>query len=166
MFHPAPTMMNIRRIESDKNGFEHYKDAMSQSVVKFVEKLDEERMNVARGFSVEIRSIKEWLKNSYGVKVSGDSVYELIQSNPAYRGVAAAKTLNVRYVTEDVPTGLVPISELGKIVGVPTPNIDAVITVLSAVYGRDFRKEGRNLENLGIEGMDKERVIQYFEIGK
>jgi len=164
MFHPAPTLMNIGRIESDKNGFEHYKEGMSKAVVKFVEKLDEERLNVAKGFSVEIRSIAEWLKNSY--KVSGDSVYELIQSNDAYKGVAAAKTLDVRYVTEDVPTGLVPISELGKIVEVPTPNIDAVIAVLSTVYGRDFREEGRNLENLGIRDMDKAALMHYFETGK
>lgn len=164
MFHPAPTMMNIGRIESDKNGFEHYRDGMSRSVVKFVEKLDEERLNVANGFSVEIRSVEEWLKASY--KVSGDSVYELIQSNEAYKGVAAAKTLDLRYVTEDVPTGLVPISELGKIVGVPTPNIDAVITILSTVYGRDFRKEGRNLESLGIKNMDKASLMHYFETGR
>jgi opine dehydrogenase len=164
MFHPAPMLMNIGRIESDINGFEHYKDGMSKSVVKFIEKLDEERMNVAKGFSIEIRSIKDWLKDSY--KVSGDSVYELIQSNSAYNGVNAAKTLDIRYVTEDVPTGLVPISELGKIVGVTTPNIDAIITILSTVYERDFRKEGRNLENLGINNMDKEELILYFETGE
>ncbi|MCQ1530224.1 NAD/NADP-dependent octopine/nopaline dehydrogenase family protein [Lutispora saccharofermentans] len=164
MFHPAPTMMNIGRIESDKNGFQHYKDGMSQSVVKFIEKLDEERLNVAEGFSVEIRSIEEWLKDSY--KVSGKNVYELIQSNEAYRGVAAPKTLDVRYVKEDVPTGLVPISELGKIARIPTPNIDAVITILSTLYGIDFRKEGRNLESLGIKDMDKARLMHYFKTGK
>ena len=124
----------------------------------------EERLNVANGFSVKIRSAKEWLKVSY--KVSGDSVYELIQSNEAYKGVTAAKTIDIRYVTEDVPTGLVPIYELGKAVGVPTPNIDAGITILSTVYGHDFRKEGRNLEDLGIKDMDKTSLMHYFETGK
>ena len=61
---------------------------------------------------------------------------------------------------------LVPISELGHIAGVPVPNMDAVIQLTSTVSGRDFRKEGRNAANLGIEGMSRDQVAHYFETGE
>jgi opine dehydrogenase len=55
-----------------------------------------------------------------------------------------------RYLTEDVPCGLVPISELGRAAGVPTPTIDGLIAVVSAMIGRDLRAEGRTLARLGL----------------
>ena len=57
-------------------------------------------------------------------------------------------------------------SELGRIAGVPTPNIDAVIQLTSSIYGKDFRAEGRCARNLGIEGMSKEQVAHFFETGE
>ena len=67
---------------------------------------------------------------------------------------------------EDVPMSLVPISELARIAGVPTPNIDAVIQLTSSIYQRDFRAEGRCAKNLGIEGMSKAQVTHFFETGE
>lgn len=61
---------------------------------------------------------------------------------------------------------LVPISELGHIAGVSTPDIDSVITLTSTIYQRDFRGEGRNAVNLGIQEMTLEQVAHYFETGK
>ena len=61
---------------------------------------------------------------------------------------------------------LVPISELGRLAGVPTPNMDAVIQLTSTIYQRDFRSEGRNAKNMGIEGMSLEQVAHYFQTGK
>ena len=61
---------------------------------------------------------------------------------------------------------LVPLSELGRTAGVPTPNIDAVIRLAETIYDKDFRKEGRSAKRMGIEGMTKEQVAHYFETGE
>ena len=96
----------------------------------------------------------------------GDDLYHLIQNNQAYGDIMGPKSIQVRYVTEDVPMSLVPISTLGRVAGVPTPNIDAVIQLTSAIYQTDFRSQGRCAANLGLEGMTKEQVAHYFETGE
>ncbi len=164
LFHPTPVLLNIGRIETDTHGFRYYWEGISPSVAKMVKEIDKERINVAHAFGVEILSAEEWMKASY--TTYGDNLYELIQHNAAYGDIKAPTTINARYVTEDVPMSLVPISELGHVAGVDTPNIDAVIQLTSAIYGHDFRAEGRCLENLGLTRMSKEQVAHFFETGE
>jgi len=163
LFHPAPVLLNIGRIESDPNGFRYYWDGISPSTAGLIGKIDAERQAIADAYGVEILSAEEWMKQSYDTY--GGSLYELIQHNEAYGSIKAPTTIQARYVTEDVPMSLVPISELGRIAGVATPNIDAVIQLTSTIYARDFRAEGRNAEKLGLAGMSKEQVITLFETG-
>ena len=142
----------------------YYWDGITPSVAVLVKAVDRERMAVAHAFGVEILSAEEWLRQSYDTY--GDDLYQLLQHNQAYGDIQAPHTIQARYVTEDVPMSLVPISELGHIAGVPTPNIDSVITLTSTIYQRDFRGEGRNAVNLGIQEMTLEQVAHYFETGK
>ena len=65
----------------------------------------------------------------------------------------APASLNHRYLTEDVPTGLVPLVALGDLTDVPMPISQAIVRVASTLLGRDFWVEGRNLERLGLAGM-------------
>lgn len=163
LFHPAPVLLNIGRIETDPHGFRYYMDGISPSTAVLVKGIDAERQAVADAYGVEILSAEEWMEQSY--ETYGDTLHELIQHNEAYASIKAPTNIQVRYVTEDVPMSLVPISTLGRIAGVATPNIDAVIQLTSTIYGRDFRAEGRNSKNLGLEGMSMEQVIHLFETG-
>ena len=61
-------------------------------------------------------------------------------------------------VTEDVPYGLVPLSDLAKVAGVPTPHIDAVITLCSTFNGEDYRAIGRSFANLGLAGKSLDEI--------
>ena len=164
LFHPTPVLLNIGRIENDLQGFRYYWDGITPSVATLVGEIDQERMAVARAYGVSVPSAEEWLRQSYDTQ--GENLYELIQHNRAYEDIQAPKTIQARYVTEDVPMSLVPISTLGWMAQVPTPNIDAVIQLTSTIYGRDFRTEGRCAKNLGLEGMTKKQVAHYFETGE
>ena len=155
LFHPAPTLFNLGRMESG-TPFDYYVDGMSPSIARLVEQLDEERCQVARAMGIAIPSAVEWLTNAYGAQ--GSTLYEAIQANEAYRGIQAPRLQGIeakrelRYVVEDVPTGLVPTAALGSVLGVATPTMDLVIDVANQVYARDFRQEGRTLGRLGLEG--------------
>ncbi|CAG0994847.1 partial Opine dehydrogenase, partial [Anaerolineae bacterium] len=98
-----------------------------------------------------------WLARSYD-GITGDTLYDRIQSNIAYHGIAAPRSINTRYIWEDVPTGLVPMVALGRIANVPMPACEGLANVACALYGRDFWKDGRNARQLGIEGLDIEQV--------
>lgn len=164
LFHPTPVLLNIGRIENDADGFRYYWDGITPAVAGLIEKIDAERIAVATAYGVTVLSAKEWLCQSYDTY--GDTLHERIQHNEAYGDIQAPKTIDARYVTEDVPMSLVPISELGRIAGVPTPNMDAVIQLTSTIYQRDFRAEGRNTVNMGIADMTLEQVAHYFQTGE
>jgi opine dehydrogenase len=164
MFHPIPVLLNIGRIESDEQGFKYYWEGISPTVAEFIEIVDKERLSVAKAFGADILSAKDWLVKSYDTY--GETLYERINNNTAYKDITAPKTTQVRYVIEDVPTGLVAISELAKAVNVQTPNIDAIIDISSSIYKIDFRESGRSLKNLGLEGMSKKAILEYFESGE
>jgi len=128
-----------------------------------LEKLDAERLAVARAYRVTVLSAREWLEEAYGVNEI--SLYEAIQKNEAYAGIKAPSEINVRYLTEDVPTGLVPLACLGRIAGVPTPIMDAVIVGASRLLGVDFRENGRNEKNLGLDGLGKDEILTVINGG-
>ena len=88
-----------------------------------------------------------------------------IQSNPAYAGIQAPKSLHVRHILEDVPMGLVPIVSLGALAGVPTPACRAVTDISCVLLDRDFWAEGRNRENLGLAGMGVAEIQDYVNTG-
>ena len=51
------------------------------------------------------------------------------------------KSLDHKFITEDVPTGLIPMSALGRAAGVGTPAIDALVELGRKMTGKDFAAE-------------------------
>ena len=54
-------------------------------------------------------------------------------------------TVNSRYITEDVPQGLVLLETLGAELDVPTPVCSSLIEIATAALGRDMRENGRTV---------------------
>jgi len=54
---------------------------------------------------------------------------------------------------------------LAKKFGVEVPIIESIIRLGSVICGRDFFKEGRSLEEMGIEDLTKEEIIKYIREG-
>jgi len=161
ILHPAPVLLNTGWIESRNVFFPHYYFGISRSIASFLEKMDKERLEIANKHGVKVRSVKEWHEDNYGTK--GINLFETLQKNSAYASIDAPRELTHRYITEDVPTGLVPISELGRAAGVKTPLIDMIIELGSTLLGIDFREEGRNLRRLRLEGKTINEIKQSFE---
>ncbi|TRO47735.1 opine dehydrogenase, partial [Candidatus Bathyarchaeota archaeon] len=76
-----------------------------------------------------------------------------------YRGIKAQSSLDYRYFNEDVGYGLIFMSRLGAQVGVPTPHMDSIITIVSSIMQRDYRKEQkRTMDTLCLGGMSAEEL--------
>ncbi|MFW9886817.1 MAG: NAD/NADP octopine/nopaline dehydrogenase family protein, partial [Candidatus Thorarchaeota archaeon] len=163
MLHPTPTILCAGLLESKKGGYNHYHDAISKTVGKLVERMDAERIKVSRQFVSQPTSLLQWLRSTYNAE--GSTLCECIRSIDTYEGVGSPSSLDHRYVLEDVPTGLVPISHFGKLAGVETPAIDAVINMACQLYEIDFWESGRNLETLGLEGLSPTEVREYVRTG-
>lgn len=151
VFHPALTILNAGWIEETRGDFEYYLQGITPSVAKILERVDAERLAVARALGASSMSAREWLYLSYDSP--GRDIYEAIHNTDAYRGIKAPPGINHRYIFEDVPMSLVPLSAIGAMVGIATPTIDMVVDLGSLLLGKDFRAEGRTAARLGIEGM-------------
>lgn len=149
VLHCSPVLMNIGWIETEKVDFKYYYDGISKSVAHFLEKIDRERQQVAKAGGFEIESVKEWLIRTYDV--TGDTLFECIRNNEAYREIDAPPTINTRYIFEDVPTGLVPVEAMGAEYGVSTPNITTMINLACSVMDTDYRKTGRHFTSAQLK---------------
>ena len=82
-----------------------------------------------------------------------------------YQATGTPKSLDHKFITEDVPTGLIPMSALGAVARVGTPTIDALVEIVRSMTGNDFSGKGRTLERLGLEGMDTSQIRRVVEEG-
>jgi len=70
-----------------------------------------------------------------------------------------------RFITEDVPYGLVLLSTLGRLLGIPTPISDAIINLSGSINRTDYWIEGRGVNDLGLEGMSIEQIQKFLRDG-
>jgi opine dehydrogenase len=73
--------------------------------------------------------------------------------------------LKDRYVTEDVPYGMVLLSTLGDILEIPTPTHDAVIQLASVINRTNYWKTGRGVNQLGLSRLNKQGLKQFLLTG-
>jgi opine dehydrogenase len=163
IFHPAPTLLNSGHIERG-SPFEYYTEGITKSIGDFIEKMDQERMEIGRILKIDTLSAKDWLCETYGS--NGKNLYETVQNNPAYKGLQAPKGLGIRYIYEDVPYSLIPMSSIAKELGIKTPAIDSIINIAELMTGQDFYEEGRTIERLGLAGLSVYEMHNIAEKGK
>lgn len=159
MFHPCVLLFNAATIERNEV-FWFYRD-MTEQVAEFIEKFDAERLAVGKAYGIDLLSVKEWIKFAYKDTV-GETLCERMRNNPAYHDIKSPSTIFTRQLTEDIPTGVLPIMELGKAAGVETPLLESMIHICEALLGQDLHTNGRNLKNLGLAGMNKQEILDYI----
>jgi len=163
VFHPAALLMNAGWIETTHGNFQFYLDGISPSVARVLTKIDEERCEIARALKIEPLGAVEWLDFAYDVK--GRDLYEAIHNNDGYQGIRAPVSLYNRYILEDVPMSLVPISYFGKSFGINTTTIDSIINIANVVMGINYWEKGRNMDSLGLSGLSINSIWDYVEMG-
>lgn len=77
IFHCAPLLLNAGWTENKNYTYKYYRDGITPSIGKLLEKIDEERIEVSKALGLEVESVTEWLYRAYEVR--GDSIYESIQ---------------------------------------------------------------------------------------
>lgn len=163
ILHPAPTILNVGGIENNEIHFKYYYGGITPTIAQFMESMDKERIEIAKCCGYNVFSVKDWLFDVYGSK--GRNLYEAIQNTDAYRLIDAPEKVQHRYILEDIPTGLVPMSSIGEKIQRPTPYINSIIELASKLMKTNFRHLGRTLENCGISEMTLEELKNYIRYG-
>ena len=155
ILHCAPLLLNTGWTENKKNAYHYYYDGITRSIGDFLEKIDNERIEISKGAGCEVETTKAWISRTYQVR--GDTLFECIQNNYAYKTIDAPNTLFHRYILEDVPCGLVPLESLGKKMNLSTFYTSLIIDLASGLLNIDFRKDGRNYSLLSPD------IISFFK---
>lgn len=101
-------------------------------------------------------SSQHWLDITYGVtRIEGESLSKTIGRTPTYQKNSVPQ---LRYVTEDIPTGLVVFETLAKMLNVECSACTKIIDMYNQRFNTDARKLGRNLVSFS-----KEEIISYLK---
>ena len=160
VFHACGIVTNVGIAESGQR-YNFYAHNMTPSVCNLIEAVDRERVAIAKAYGIETPDVFKWLEITYNRKER--SLNWALQANAVthYKYSPAPNSLGHRFLVTDVGSGLVGWSSFGKVAGVATPAIDAVIGIAGALTKRDFFEEGRNLRNLGLEGKSAEQIMAF-----
>jgi opine dehydrogenase len=154
--HAAEALPNLTRMERGEHWFLF--ECMTPAAARIAETIDYERLAIARAYGFEVRSLEEHYHLSY--HVPRDSVAVIAAAIHARdHAPPGPKTLEHRYVLEDMPYGLVFYEALARLAGVDVPVMSAAITFAGAAYGRDFRQENRLLADLDLGRLDRDALL-------
>ena len=157
VIHCVPMLMNVNKMDAGQH-FDYYIEGITPSIARMAETVDAERVALAAKLGLQVVTTAQSVKNSYGVE--GETLYEVIQNNQAYRGINSPANLSHRFCAEDTFGTLVGFATLGHELGVPTPGMDAVIQCISMATGVDYWTVGRTAEKVGLKGLSAEEIHQ------
>jgi opine dehydrogenase len=159
--HPPFVLLNLGFVEGERiEEWFFYHDGYTPATGRVGEAIDAERLAIVRTFGLPEVSILEWVRRYYGHQgMHGDSLYEMFSTSPVHGPTWGPRSTNSRLITEDIPYGLVPLASFGLLAGVPTPTMDALITLASTINQTDYRRRGRTVESLGLAGMSIDEIV-------
>ena len=157
--HPAVTLLNVGRFEYSKGEFWFYKEGITPSVARVIEALDSETKPIFRKLGFNMVSPKQ--ADAMRYEKNWDERHEAIRE----LGHKGPRDTKVRFITEDVPIGLVMIASFGRWLGIPTPTYDSIINLSSVINDVDYWKEpqSRTVEKLGLGKMSLEEMRRFLK---
>ena len=166
LMHPPGMLLNAGWIEYTKGGFKFYFEGITPSVARVVDALDAERLKLVQTIGLEPVPATQWYYRQGCTPIETNSFYEAFQAGGPDQNLKAPATLDHRYVIEEVNYGLVPIASIGRMLHVPTPNMDALIRIASTMSRTDFSAEGLTTEKLGIAGLSLKQLNHFVTEGQ
>jgi len=160
--HTSIMVLNAARIDLTKGDFLFLPGGTTPTVGKVIDAVDNERRKIAQVFGFEVESYVKTMQKYYNAK--GETAYDVIQSTEAFQDPKerAPADFQHRYITEDIPYGLVPVSSLGNLTNVPTPTVDALIQLSSIINFSNYKREGVTLRKLGLFGLNIEQINEFL----
>lgn len=162
--HSTAVVLNAGRIEYAKGEYYNYAEGITPSVARVIELVDAERVAVAEALGVLAMSSQERLVK-LGYTEARPTLYEQIRTSFSFMRSKGPKDLQARYLTEDVPYGLVTWASLGRQLKVDTPNMNAIIQLACALLNENYWVTGRTVESLGLAGMTAREMKRFVTVG-
>jgi opine dehydrogenase len=171
--HIIGIIMHRRRIEAQEN-FNFYL-GLTQEMTAMIEELDTERIAVANAMGInDCPTTRDFLHTAYDIPLTDGgrerTLFDMVHDkdtpyyNPQEGPIRspAPKSMNHRYLYEEVMTRVVPLHYMAKALRIDTPLHKRLIEEAGKILSRDYFKEGRSLDDLGLSPQD----IQNWQTAK
>ncbi len=175
--HPAATLLSAARIEHSKGEFYLYAEGMTPAVARTFQSLNEERLSICNSLGYKLYHWDNLEFKNYNLgetedecrhRILNTSMDAAFGKDGIYAGIKmkGPEHLKDRFVTEDVPYGMVLLSTLGYLFGIPTPTHDAVIRLASVINRTNYWRMGRGIKELGLSKLNKQGLKKFLQEGK
>ena len=161
--HPVWMIGNIYNL--DKEVDQVIREGKTDSICKMRDGIDAEHMRL-REIGLDVQSIGEIFLSYYKYQgYNGESTTKFWQNTRLHDNKAPIE-IKHRFLTEDVPFGLVPLEELLAQYDLPSPLTTGVINIASFLCEEDFRETGMKLEQVGIKGLTADELKTFLRYGE
>lgn len=152
--HVPYYLFNLGKVESPEARDADFHSWGTPTVIRIKNDMDNERLEVMKAMGLETMSYDVFQEICY----KGSHFKPIPQADNV---PASSSQVPDRFIDEDVPMGLVAISDFGKKVGIFTPTIDALIQMANLVREKDFVTTGNTLEYMGIGEMSIDEILKF-----
>ena len=162
IIHPPGSLLNTGRIQYSKGNFNMYREGITEAVARVILAVFNEVAALAKALGAEMLQYEDrdfWTTAS----IMGVAFQAPFDTLGVLASIEGPHTIYDRYITEDLPFGLVPMVELGRKLGVSTPLMEAIVNIGSVVCHENFWETGRTLETLGLADLNKEEMLKLVE---
>lgn len=164
MTHPAITLLNAGRIGSNKEIFYFYRDGITPEIATLIEQLDLERMQIGKRFGLKMHAYLDLMQEYYGVRY--ESVYDFFRESPPHNALPLCpRSLQERYITQDVAGLLVPWYCLGKLAQCESSILATLINLSGLLNKTNYLRTGTNLVRLNLHDKTIEGIKLYSRMG-
>ena len=165
--HCVGTLLSIGAMENaPPESFDLYRDGLSPSIANAMVAFYHEECRIAKALGVSLAPhADEDFRSRTNIMVEhyvGKQFRIGFDENWPVDIPTGPFDIQSRYLTEDVPVGTCGRYSLARYFGVDVPIMESIIELTSVVCGRDFMKECRSMEEMGLSGMSRDDILGYL----
>ena len=135
--HCPINLFNLARIDSGEELLMFKSDYTSRLAVKYVQKVDEERIKVMEKIGIKAKSLLSIFNTSWSS--SYKDLYDAFKGIKSYQSAKSPSNFEFRHFTEDIPFGIMPIQSLARIYGISTPYLDTMINMYELILDNKYK---------------------------
>jgi opine dehydrogenase len=156
VIHLPGSLLNTGAIEQSNGDYYLFRQGITPSVLRCIDAVKEERETLFKALDYTMGS------SNFLEKVIKQSEFPELDM---FRGLIGPTNMQHRYITEDAFVGQALMVSLGEMINIPTPVSKALITLASVINQRDYLKEGRTVEKLGLSGLSVDGLNRFLYEG-
>jgi len=153
--HPIACLLNATHFERPSKDQPRVEEWETPRIHRLIEELDWERLRVLDALGLNGISMDQFLRRSY--PTGKRQAAEVAQVPPN------AYPVPERYVTEDVPHGLVLLESVACRAGMEVPVTSSTIDLANLLYDQDFRQQGYLLQRMGFGGQRLHQILHWLD---